>query len=131
MNTQEICKILGDYGCYFLSLLHLVKSDYGAITLYRLALDKKYIDPDCYVRDPGAVLRLAAGEKWEVRHEPANYIPWENEFEILRFERKTTGTTYSHFVVGDGRGGVAYDPLGKSRTVAEGKLVSKRIVRKV
>ncbi len=131
MNTQEICRALGESGCYFLCLLHLVKSDYGALTLYQLALDKKYIDADFYVQDPAALLQLAAGGKWDVRHESSNYMPAGSEQEILRYERKATTTTYAHFVIGDGIGRVAYDPLGESRTVAEGKLISKRIVKRV
>lgn len=131
MNTQSICAMLGEYGCYFLSLLHLVKSDYGALTLYQLALDKKYIDADCYIRDPAALLQLAAGGKWNVRHESAEYLTTKNEQEILRFERKATGTTYAHFVTGDGFGNVVYDPLGDSRTVTEGQLISKRIIRRI
>jgi hypothetical protein len=36
---------------------------------------------------------------------------------------------YSHFVLGNGEGGVAYDPLGDSKTVALGALQSKRILK--
>jgi hypothetical protein len=38
---------------------------------------------------------------------------------------------YSHFVLGDGTGRVKYDPLGSSKTVAEGRLISKRILHLV
>ena len=131
MNTQSICAMLGEYGCYFLSLLHLVTSDYAALSLFQLALDKKYINDDCYINDPSAVLKLAAGGKWDIRKENADYKPTRDELEILRFERKTTGMTYSHFVTGDGFGNVVYDPLGDSRTVTEGQLISKRIIRRI
>lgn len=66
-----------------------------------------------------------------MRHEGADYQPLPEEMEILRFERQTTGTTYAHFVVGDGKGGVSYDPLDLSQTVAQGRLVSKRIVKRL
>lgn len=131
MYTQLVCKKIGDSGCYFISLLRLVKSENVAISLYRQALHEGFIDADCFVRDPAGVLRLAAGGRWSVRHEGADYQPKLDELEILRFERQTTGATYAHFVVGDGAGHVIYDPLGNSRTVAEGQLVSKRIVKRL
>lgn len=131
MNVQTIAKRLGESGCYFISLLRLVKSENIAISLYRQALHDRLIDADCFVRDPAGVLRLAAGGRWSVRHEGADYQPLPEEMEILRFERQTTGTTYAHFVVGDGKGGVSYDPLDLSQTVAQGRLVSKRIVKRL
>lgn len=131
MNTQLICKKIGDSGCYFISLLKIVNCDYAAIALYQKALDAKIIDEDCFVQDPPSLLSLAAGGTWDVRHEDANYQTKRDEWEILRFERKDTTVTYAHFVVGDGYGHVADDPLGNSRTVAEGKLVSKRIIRRL
>ena len=131
MNTQSICKKIGDSGCYFISLLKLVNCDYAAIGLYQKALAAKIIDEDCFVQDPAGLLALAAGGQWDVRHESANYQTKRNEWEILRFERKEATITYAHFVVGDGFGRVAYDPLDDSRTVAEGKLVSKRIITRL
>lgn len=131
MNVQTIAKRLGESGCYFISLLRLVKSENIAISLYRQALHEGFIDADCFVRDPAGVLRLAAGGRWSVRHEDAEYQPKSDELEILRFERQTTGATLAHFVVGDGKGGVAYDPLDLSQTVVQGRLVSKRIVKRL
>lgn len=131
MNSQEICRTLGESGCYFLSLLHLAKTDYAALTLFRLAVKRGIISEDCFVKDPAALMTLATGGKWEVRHEAVDYRTVQNEMEILIYERKVTGATYAHFVVGDGAGHVAYDPLGNSRTVAEGQLVSKRIVKRL
>ena len=131
MNAQAVCRKIGESGCYFLSLLHIAKAEYGALSLYQLAVSKGLMDEDCYVKDPAELLALACGGKWSVRHEVADYVTARNEIEILRYERKTVGTTYAHFVVGDGFGRVAYDPLGDSITVAKGKLVSKRIIRRL
>ena len=77
------------------------------------------------------ILSLAGGGTWSVRHDATDYEPKHGEREILRFERKTAAGVLGHFVVGDGHGAVEWDPLGESRTVAEGKLVSKRIVRRL
>ena len=131
MNAQSIAKRLGEFGCYFLSLLRLAKVENAGIALYRQAVQLGYLQEDCYVIDPARVLSLAAGGAWSVRHAPADYIPASDEYEILRFERKTTTATFAHFVVGDGRGQVVYDPLDNSQTVKLGKLVSKRIVKRI
>lgn len=131
MNSQSIAKRLYEFGCYFLSLLHIAGRDNDAIGLYRQSVQLGAMREDCYILDPGKVLSLAVGGSWNVRHESAGYLPTSDEWEILRYERKTTSTTYAHFVVGDGRGQVAYDPLDKSQTVALGELVSKRIVKRL
>jgi hypothetical protein len=130
---QAIAKTIGEKGCYYFSLLHLVGAEDKALEVYppAVAFGKEQImKPDCYINDPASLLTLVAGGSWSVRHETADYMPVEGEMEILRFERVTTGATLSHFVVGDGKGKVAYDPLGNSQTVRLGKLVSKRIVKR-
>ena len=131
MNTQTIAKRLGDAGCYFLSLLHLAQRDNDAIGLYKQAVAQGIIDEDCYVKNPPLLLSLIAGGKWQVTHQAAQYQTRADEYEILRYERKATLKTYAHFVVGDGRGQVSYDPLDTSQTVAQGSLVSKRIVKRL
>jgi len=132
MNTQSIAKILGESGCYFISLLKIVNLNDDAIKLYRQSVELGIIDADCYVKDPAQLLCLITDWRhWEVRHESASYQTKPFEYEILRFERKTPTRTYSHFVVGDGHGNVLYDPLDDSNTVKFGQIVSKRIVRKV
>lgn len=130
MNIQAICKQLGDNGCYFISLLRLVNRENDAIQLYRQAVQIGALDEDCFVKIPSQVLSLAAGGAWNVRYETASYIPKAGEMEILRYERKAAMKTFAHFVVGDGRGHVAYDPLDTSQTVTGGQLVSKRIVKR-
>ena len=130
MNVQEVCKALGESGCYFISLLKVVGREDDAIRLFRQALGQGLIDEDCYVRNPSGLLSLAVGGAWTVRHESASYVPKGDEKEILRFERKVPLKTFAHFVVGDGSGKVAYDPLGKSMTVQSGTLQSKRIVKR-
>jgi len=77
------------------------------------------------------LLSLVAGGKWAVSHQAAQYITRSDELEILRFERKAAMKTYAHFVVGDGRGQVAYDPLDNAQTVAAGTLASKRIIKRL
>jgi len=131
MNSQTIARKLGESGCYFLSLLHLAQRDNDAIGLYKQAVAKGIIDEDCYVKDPPLLLSLITGGRWSVVHQAAQYLTKSDELEILRFERKAAMKTYAHFVVGDGRGQVEYDPLDNAQTVAAGQLVSKRIVKRL
>ena len=131
MNTQEICKALGNYGCYYLSLLHAVGQDNLALSLFNEALANSYIDKECYLYSPEKILKLATGFSYSVRKENLDYIPQADELTIVRYERVTPGATYTHFVVANGLGEVIYDPLGNSNTVAFGKPVSKRIIKKL
>jgi len=131
MNAQTIAKRIGDNGCYFLSILHLANRENEAIGFYRQALAVGVMEDDCYILDPAKLLALVVGGKWVVLHKSADYATQSDEYEILRFERKATTKTYAHFVVGDGRGQVAYDPLDNSQTVALGKLISKRIFKRL
>ena len=117
--------ILGDGGCYFISIICLGESISGEevddIRMYDIALSKKWIEKDCYVRYPDSILSYITGKKWKVRKEPADYIPKAGEFVIERWEWKQTMKTLSHFKLPN------YDPYGDSETVKNGNLVSKRI----
>jgi hypothetical protein len=60
------------------------------------------------------------------------YKPREGEFEVVQY----LWNGYRHFVVGDGKGGVAFDPWGSfdgkhifSKVVTYGKPVAKRIIQ--
>ena len=81
----------------------------------------------CFINSPDTLLRILGWPaKYTGVHEGPEYECKDDEVEILRFELGNQ----SHFVVGDGNGRVTYDPMGVSKTVAEGRLVSKRIFRK-
>jgi hypothetical protein len=71
------------------------------------------------------------GGRWYFHKEQPSYECKGGEFEILRYERPTPGKVWSHFVLGNCGDGVEYDPLGESKTVAEGYVVSKRILQLV
>lgn len=132
---QRIATVLGEGGCYFLSLLYLSEKISGAdidpLEAYEVAVSLGMMGEDCFVKAPSAVLDFYAGSKWAVTKEAAHYATQEGELEILRYERPTPGNTFGHFVVGDGEGSVEWDPLGQSRTVKDGSLVSKRIARRI
>ena len=128
---QRYAAAIGGTGCYFLSLVHLAEDFLSlrldAIKAYESALLAKAIREDCYVLDPARVLALLTGYDWTVEHRPASAATAPGELEILRYGLGDA----AHFVVGDGRGRVAWDPYGDSKTVREGVLASKRIARRL
>jgi hypothetical protein len=133
-------------GCYMLSAMKKVQElktgpynfdDPLEINkLYDKLLEKKIINARCLMSSPtqffeffGLAIRQRVKEDG-VAFAPT-YMPFENDFEILCF--KTKLPAYTHFVMGDGKGSVAWDPMGESDTkplgyvCSKGKLDSKRI----
>lgn len=141
--AQEIARRIGESGCYALCLMHVGETATGKtvdpIRIVAAAMKtpstempgKMILTGDLFVNSPKNLISFSVGGKWDVRHETADYRAKPDEREIMRFERVDGAKTYSHFVVGDGLGRVLWNPLGESRTVREGKLISKRIIRKV
>lgn len=130
MNKQWICTRLGNWGCYFLSIVYLAEkylnTTFDVVELYQKASENKWCDDDCYMVEPAAFLGYLIGKKVSVRHDDAGYKPKGNELEITRYELKETGVTYGHFVV-TRNGELEYDPYGESKTRKKGKAVSTRI----
>jgi hypothetical protein len=122
---------LGKSGCYFLSIVHLaeccVKERIDAVEQFLIALAEGNVKQDVFVVHPEKILSDITGVQWGMKKVTSEYLPSPEELEILRFERKEVGSVIGHFVVGNGKGGVSYDPYGDSRTVREGNLISKRI----
>jgi hypothetical protein len=135
IGAQVAAKNIGESGCYFLSILKAGEAlpcqcpDILGYSLgaYWTAIDKGWMGDDCLVTDAGALMSDISGKPYTLHKEPADYQTQPGEIEILRFEVQKTGVTYSHFVLGDGKGGVAWDPWPGSLTVKNGKLQSKRI----
>ena len=130
-SRQKVMKILGECGCYFLSLVQVAERLTGkridAVEAYLDALIKKRTDGEATMLDPAAVLSAMAGGIWTVRKETPDYVPRDGETEVLVFQ----SGAYTHFVLGNGAGGVLYDPLGNSNTVAHGRIIGKRIFARV
>jgi len=132
---QRHMEILGADGCYFLSLVYLAEkyteNFIDSARAYAECFKAGWMLQDCYILDPAAILKHLTGEKWGWSKEPADYETKPGELEILLYERNNGSKPVSHFVVGDGSGGLGWDPYGTSRTVAEGKVASKRIFRRI
>jgi len=143
---QHYAVILGKWGCYFLSILRKAEEALGRqldpMVEYVNATGAGYVrEADSFVLDPARLLASFLGGEWRVLKAgdgadsagkpydlPLAYVCDSREVEILRFE---IPETEGHFVLGDGLGAIAWDSFGKSITATRGKLVSKRIFRRI
>jgi len=134
-STQKDLERIGKEGCYFLSLVAAIERTLTIhMDIYQVYLDAlaaRFIEDNCFVNSPEKIITVYLGGMWVVLKESATYQTNPGEIEILRYERIDGMTNWAHFVLGDGAGQVAYDPYGASATVRLGKLVSKRILRRV
>jgi hypothetical protein len=150
-DTQRAAKKIGAVGCYYLSLFQLSENAGAApadpLRMFRAFEARKWIDAECFMLDPAAIMGYLTSRKWWVKkagsgHElPLDYALKPDEYEILRFERpllpgepKTAET--AHFVVGTGTGPldktrILWDSMPGTRAVDVGALVSRRIFGKV
>jgi len=131
---------IGAEGCYLLSLIkageRLTGRYIDAYEIYIRAHAVGAINEKCYVYDPAAIMALMLGGRWAVEKQTADYRSRPGEIVVLRYEReeriKDKTEVYSHFVLATQDGiDVAVDPYGDSRTVREGRLVSKRVLWQV
>jgi hypothetical protein len=131
---QKICSQIGQFGCYFLCIVHLaeeiLKERIDVVELYEASTFTGVMGEDCFVNDPAKLIKMMVPGEWTMTRYGTGYVPKDGEYEITRYERTTTAGVLSHFVV-TSTGNVLYDPLGDSMTVKYGKAVSKRVFRKI
>lgn len=130
-KVSEAAKQIYDYGCYFMSLLYVSKVPYSELTsldellkYYDTFIAKGWMDPDCYVKDPRAILKYLTGKKYIVKKE-AGLDPSANII-IGRWYNPTTNLR--HFVVMDRDNNVIWDSLKDSTTVKNGIVESYRLL---
>lgn len=121
-NIQKKCEIIGKSGCYFLTLLASVGvSDQYVIRYYDVAINKKAMDADCYVKDPATLLKLVTGKNYKV----VKSDTLDDKADIIIAKWKTA--THEHFVLMNKENQVIYDALGESNTVKNGYIDSYRL----
>jgi hypothetical protein len=143
-RPQKLAKMIGETGCYALCLVKKAQDIVGhpldVLSLIDVAMQCGFIvdDKGLYVKYPDAFMRLCSGIAWSVEKAgsghtlPLETRPKDDGFEVLRYEREVLpGQEPAHFVLGDGRGAVAWDPYGTSETISKGKLASKRIFTRI
>lgn len=122
---------INNYGCYFMSLLFVANKYTGyklstdIITrLYNELIELGYMANNCFILDADGILNyLGVKCKYTDKHESPNFKTKRSQVEILCLKYPT----YKHFVVGDGLGNIAYDPMGL--TASGSYLHSKRIFK--
>lgn len=126
-NNEKIRK----YGCYLVSFANAViyfkKQEVFINAIYDKGLKEGVFNADCYIDKPEKLGKLFDLNISFVGKKDKDYKTKSNEFEILAFYNPNTD--FTHFVLGDGNGKVLFDSLGKSITVRDGYLDSKRIFR--
>lgn len=127
-GIQKICKKLGESGCYLLSLIEgcsrITKKEYDPILGYQYFLERGWIDEDCFVKSPESIVKYYLNKNVFVIK--SNVIMKEAIITIAKYYNKRTGL--SHFVLCTDRGKGIWDPLGNSKTVAEGSIYDYRLV---
>lgn len=137
-GIQTLLGEAGEAACYALDILEIAERVSGCKldpveALYQ-GIGRGFIyynegDPNdndnFFVEDPGALLAMAAGGRWTVEKTGPGYAAAPGEYVVDRWERVKTGTVIGHFRLPD------WDSLYDSMTVRYGKIVSKRVFRRI
>lgn len=136
MNQKDLKKIskavkqIYDYGCYFLSLLYVRNIPYSEpanldeiLTYYDTFVEIGWMDPDCYVKDPCAILKYLTGKKYSVKKD----VVLDTRADIVMGRWYNPATNLHHFVVMDKHNNVVWDSLEDSSTVRDGVIESYRM----
>ena len=134
-GVQNDFAAIGKDGCYFLSIVAAAERELGkaldVYAAYKALLARKLIEEDCYINDPAGIMAYLCGGTWAWLKKDDTYQQKPGEVVILRFARNEGMTEIAHFVLAGSDGTVEYDPWRNSLTVRSGKLVSKRVIRRI
>ena len=136
----ELPEEIHNFGCYFTSCLFHAEKKTGktfgpgdVVAIFKSAKQVGILGEDCYVKDPISLMHLVGVKVSTVGKAGISVLPETDGFELLHFHRDSDTPTgmgnavHDHFVAGDGKGDVAFDPLGDSNTVKYGFLLDKRV----
>lgn len=123
---QEICRQIWNSGCYFLCLLKFCNEEDNAIKWYKKALSLGYMEKDCYINNPTAILKMITGKNFNVVKQSGAFAA---DLIITRYYNPISKK--NHFVITDENAVVKYDPLGKSNTVKNGYPESYRLFTEI
>lgn len=130
-KVSEAAKQIYDYGCYFMSLLYVSEVPYSELTsldellkYYDTFIAKGWMDEDCYVKDPCAILNFLTGKKYSVKKD----VVLDTSADIVIGRWYNPATNLHHFVVMDKHNTVVWDSLKDSYTVRNGIIESYRLL---
>lgn len=127
------------YGCYFLSILFL-SGKLQSMTVHDINVFRQSlldngisdITDDCTVENPEEVFKELGVCVRQIRNIDGSVVlPSQTETPLAGLEILCyywPAKNFTHFMVGDGHGNIAYDPIHRgSNTAKFGKLKSKRL----
>lgn len=124
-------KAIYDYGCYFLDLLYVPK--YKEPTLeeiieyYDAFVANGWMDEDCFVKSPCAILNFLTGKKYSVKKD---YVLDTSATHIIGYFYNPN-TKLHHFVVMGEDNKVRWDSIENSNTVKNGFVESYRTFKEI
>lgn len=126
-KLETICQNINKAGCYMMCLsfaaLHSESNFDQLLGIYKTLVDQRWVDDDCYVKDPCSILKYFTGNDFKV--EKTHVYDDEADIKIARFFNKRTGL--NHFVLMQDEKAVLWDPVENSVTVREGYIESWRL----
>lgn len=130
-KVSEVANQIYDYGCYFMSLLYVSSTPYSELTTldgllkyYDTFVEMGWMDPDCYVKDPCAILKYLTGKKYTVVKD----VVLDTRADIVIGRWYNPATNLHHFAVMDIYNSVVWDSLVDSVTVRDGFVESYRLL---
>jgi hypothetical protein len=121
MNIQTFAKNVGDYGCLAFCYLYIACKltntkwdDIEALRIIKQAMEMKYLDDDCFVRDPCGLMKLATGKRFDVSKTTIQNA--RSPYVCVKYERGGHG----HWTVWDVNSGLEFNSLDFSQCVVNG-----------
>lgn len=124
MEIQTFAKNVGDYGC--LALVYLKAAclltgtqwdEMKALVVIKEAMRLKYIDEDCYVRNPVGLMKLATGKTFDVSKTSIGHS--RSPYVAMRYECGTK----AHWTLWSCNSGLIWNSLDYSNCVVNGNPV--------
>ena len=120
-----------EYGCYFLDLLFISKYQEPTfeeiIKSYDTFIEKGWMDEECFVKDPCAILAYLTGKKYSVTKDSV----FDSSAAHIIGYYYNPNTNLHHFVVMDKYNAVRWDSIEDSYTVKNGFIESYRLFKEI
>ena len=120
-----------EYGCYFLDLLFISKYQEPTfeeiIKSYDTFITKGWMDEECFIKDPAAILNYLTGKKYSVTKDSV----FDSSASYIIGYFYNPNTNLHHFVVMDKQNVVRWDSIEDSNTVKNGFIESYRLFKEI
>lgn len=124
-------KNIYDYGCYFLDLLFISKYEEPTleeiIKYYDIFITKDWMDENCFIKNPCAILNYLTGKKYYVRKD----LAFDSSASHIIGYFYNPSTNLHHFVVMNKYNKVSWDSIENSNTVKNGMIESYCLFKEI